>query len=155
MTSGSKRRPDPVGTPVTTAIETQRAVRHLRPDPIPTEVVERLIYAATRAPSGANSQPWEFIAITEPDMRRRLGDIYRSASERVFQTKAAEAADEKSRRIYLDALHLSGHIGRAPLLILLCVRFLKAGRSHNSSHRSTLPLKTYSWQHGPRVSGAC
>ena len=43
------------------AIYTQRAIRHLKPDPVPRETIERLIRAGTKAPSGGNSQGWKFI----------------------------------------------------------------------------------------------
>ena len=38
------------------AIYTQRAIRHLKPDPVPRETIERLIEAGTKAPSGGNSR---------------------------------------------------------------------------------------------------
>ena len=47
------------------AIETQRAIRHFKPDTVPDEDIDRLIYAATKAPSGANRQPWKFIVIRD------------------------------------------------------------------------------------------
>jgi nitroreductase len=121
-----------------TAVQTQRAVRHLRPDPVADEVVERLVFAATRAPSGGNAQPWEFIAVTEPDLRRRLGDIYRSASEQLFRTRAEAAPDENARRIYRDALYLSEHLGEAPLLIVVCVR-VPEGRTFAQQLPSVYP----------------
>jgi nitroreductase len=51
------------------AIETQRAIRYFRPDPVPTELIERLLDAAVRAPSAANKQPWAFVVVTDPAMR--------------------------------------------------------------------------------------
>jgi nitroreductase len=107
---------------VMAAMETQRAVRHMKSAPVPTEIVEKLIFAATRAPSGGNSQPWEFIAITDPAPRQHMGEIYRSASERLFRDAVVNSPEEATRRIYRDALHLSEHLGHAPLLIMVCVR---------------------------------
>jgi nitroreductase len=51
------------------AIYTQRAVRSLKSDPVPRELIERVVEAATKAPSGGNSQPWAFIVV---DDRARL-----------------------------------------------------------------------------------
>jgi nitroreductase len=129
---------NPVRLPFMAVIESQRAVRRLRTDPVPAEIVERLIYAATRAPSGGNSQPWEFIAVTDSEIRRQLGDIYRSTSEREFQSRAEHAPDERNRRIFRDAAYLSAHIGEAPLLILVCVR-VPPGRTFAHQLASVYP----------------
>ena len=51
---------------------TARAMRRLRPDPVPSELVRRVLEAATMAPSGTNAQPWRFIVIREPETKRRL-----------------------------------------------------------------------------------
>ena len=48
------------------AMGTCRAMRWLRPDPIPDELVERLIWAATRAPSPGNTQNWDFVLLDDP-----------------------------------------------------------------------------------------
>ena len=58
------------------AVSSCRAVRRQRPDPIPDEVVRRLIEAATWAPTGANSQPWRVIAVRDADTKQRLQEHY-------------------------------------------------------------------------------
>ena len=40
------------------AIDTQRALRYIKPDPIPPEMLDRILLAASKAPSGGNTQPW-------------------------------------------------------------------------------------------------
>ena len=57
------------------AMSTLRAVRRLRRDPIPDAVLERVIRAATWAPSGGNAQPWRVIAVRDPALRRELGAL--------------------------------------------------------------------------------
>ena len=47
-----------------------RAMRRLKPDPVPEAMVERILEAATRAPSGQNTQPWAFLVVTEEAGRR-------------------------------------------------------------------------------------
>ena len=54
-----------------------RAMRRLKPDPVPEAMVERILEAATRAPSGQNTQPWAFVVVTEEAGRRFFGDKYR------------------------------------------------------------------------------
>lgn len=51
------------------AMETCSAARYLKPDPVPQDLIERVIYAATRAPSPGNSQEWEFIILRNPEAK--------------------------------------------------------------------------------------
>ena len=46
----------------------QRQITRYKPDPVPREAIEKIIEAATKAPSGGNSQPWEFMAITDREL---------------------------------------------------------------------------------------
>lgn len=47
-----------------------------KPDPIPDESIEKIIDAARYAPSGFNSQPWEFVVIKEQELRDEIRDIF-------------------------------------------------------------------------------
>ena len=48
------------------AIRTRRAIRKFKPESVPPELIEKMLEAARWAPSSVNSQPWEFIVITDP-----------------------------------------------------------------------------------------
>ena len=54
------------------AIRTRRAIRHYTKEPVPPELIEKLLEAGRWAPSSVNSQPWEFIVITDPDIKKRI-----------------------------------------------------------------------------------
>ena len=56
----------------------RRTVRHFSPDPVPAAVIEDLVRAASTAPSGAHRQPWTFVAVADPAIKRRI----RLAAER-------------------------------------------------------------------------
>jgi nitroreductase len=71
------------------AIYTARALRRLKPDPVPEELITRVLDAAIRAPSGGNAQNWAFIVVRDADKRRQLGAIYRRASDEVSAIYAA------------------------------------------------------------------
>jgi nitroreductase len=58
------------------AIHTQRAMRHLKPDPVDDALIEQMIEAATRAPNGGNQQPARFIVVRDRDTKERLGKIF-------------------------------------------------------------------------------
>lgn len=63
----------------------RRSVRRFRPDPVPRELLERLLQAATAAPSATNRQPWRFAVLTGPEPRARLAAAVR---DRVAEIKA-------------------------------------------------------------------
>ena len=97
------------------AIHTQRAIRYLKPDPVPNELIRKLIEAATKAPSGTNRQPWKFIIIRDAETKRRIGEYYRHIVPRL-----RHLADEKPR-IYESATYLAKHLHKVPVLILACI----------------------------------
>jgi nitroreductase len=66
-------------------MDRRRSVRHFSPDPVSRELIELAIRTASTAPSGAHRQPWRFVAVSDPQTRRRI---------RV-------AAEEEERRSYL------------------------------------------------------
>ena len=59
------------------AMSTLRAVRRLRSDPIDEAIVERVLTAATWAPTGGNTQPWRIVALTDADKKQALQDLYK------------------------------------------------------------------------------
>lgn len=61
----------------------RRSVRSFAPDPIPPDVLELCIAAATQAPSGANKQPWTYVVVTDPELKARIRAAA-EAEERAF-----------------------------------------------------------------------
>jgi nitroreductase len=49
-------------------------VRAFRPDPVPDDLIEKLLSSAVRAPSAGNLQAWEFVVVREPETKRRLAE---------------------------------------------------------------------------------
>ncbi|MEZ5319208.1 MAG: nitroreductase family protein [Vicinamibacterales bacterium] len=89
-------------------LRTRRTVRDFAPDPVPAEVIDLAIAAANTAPSGANMQPWHFVVVRDPDLKRRIRD-------------AAEAEERESyeRRMpdeWLEALAPLGTDWHKPFL---------------------------------------
>ena len=60
-------------------INTNRAVRHFKPDPVPQEVLDQILEAAVHAPNGGNSQRWHFVVLRDPEARSTVGELYRQA----------------------------------------------------------------------------
>jgi Nitroreductase family len=70
-------------------MKTTRSVR-LRLDldrPVPAALIEEAIDVALQAPTGANSQDWRFLAVTDAELRAKLAEIYRKGSELYLQGK--------------------------------------------------------------------
>ena len=102
------------------AIDTQRALRYIKPDPIPPEMLDRILLAASKAPSGGNTQPWEFVIIQDQDVKDQIAVYYKRAWDESYGLSTDPGA--LGARSYSSAEHLSSHIAEAPLWIIICVR---------------------------------
>ena len=56
-------------------LKTRRSVRNYLPDPIPDEVLSRVMEVVRMAPSGSNKQPWKFIIVTDPEVKMKLQQV--------------------------------------------------------------------------------
>jgi nitroreductase len=54
------------------AIRTRRSIRRYKQDPIPDELIVKILEAGRWAPSASNSQPWSFVVLTDPEVKRRV-----------------------------------------------------------------------------------
>jgi iodotyrosine deiodinase len=86
----------------------RRSVRDFAARPVPREVIEHCLRAAGSAPSGANQQPWRFVAVSDPATKSRLREAA-EAEEREFYARRAPAA-------WLEALAPLGTDARKPFL---------------------------------------
>lgn len=108
------------------AMRTLRAVRRLRPDPIPTEVLNRVLEAATWAPTGGNRQPWRIVAVKDAAAKRRLGELYAGQWTRFAARYRANLANlepnlrERTERMLRAGDHLGLHFGDSPVIAIFC-----------------------------------
>ena len=91
------------------SLRRRRSVRDFSPDPVPRYLVELAIASAATAPSGANRQPWHFVAVSDPATKRRIREAA-EAEEREFY-EGGRATDE-----WLEALAPLGTGWRKPFL---------------------------------------
>jgi len=105
--------------PLLEGLRTARAIRRLRPDPVPKELVRKVCEAGTFAPSGGNRQPWTFIAVMEAERRAWVAERYRKAFHSYIAPalEASEAPDfpDATRRNIRAALYLADHLHEAPV----------------------------------------
>ncbi len=75
-----------------TLVRLRRSIRRLKPDPIPDETIDRIIEAARWAPSGFNTQPWEFIVVRKQALRDRIAEICEASRSQNAELEAQLAA---------------------------------------------------------------
>jgi len=104
------------------ALYTNRAIRRFRTDPIPDAVLSKVIESATQAPNGSNRQRWRFVVIRDPDLRRRVGEVYRRAMDELIPPEdVAKDIQSVGGPLFRASLYLAEHIGaEPPVLILIC-----------------------------------
>ncbi|MFT7649216.1 MAG: nitroreductase [Candidatus Poriferisodalaceae bacterium] len=106
------------------AMSTLRAVRRLRTDPIPDDVMERVLQAACWAPTGGNQQPWRVIVVRSDEKKRALQDIYEPEwfeYAKGWDARLAVMSEEERPRWerILDAgNHLAEHLAEAPAILM-------------------------------------
>jgi len=110
------------------AIALRRDMRHFRPDPVPAEVLARLLAAAHLAPSVGFMQPWRFVRVTDRALRRSVHGLVEAERQRT--------ADELgSRRAEFLKLKVEGILECGELLVVA----LMDGRDRYVFGRRTLP----------------
>jgi nitroreductase len=110
------------------ALYTTRAMRRVKPDPIPEDAQARILDAAIRAPTGGNVQGWRFLLIDDPEVIGQLAPLYRSCIERMFEAvygAALEAANKEPDspankellKMYRSARYMGDNFEGYPLLL--------------------------------------
>jgi len=122
------------------ALYTTRAMRRVRPDPIPSEVQARILDAAIRAPTGGNAQNWRFLLVDDKDVIGRIGPLYRDSIDQLWKSVyvdrlAAAAADPDAAssvqilKVQKSAQWLADHFEEVPLYLFAFVQADPTGGS--------------------------
>ena len=98
------------------AIQERQGVLAYRPDPVPRKLVETVLRAACAAPSPANTQPWEWIAVHDPELVRALAAHLINTQEKAMFRSLLDTPPE-----FLEALmKLYRGLDQAPWWVVLC-----------------------------------
>ncbi len=99
-------------------IGTARAMRRLRPDPVPEDLIRTLVWAGTRAASPNNTQLWRFVVVQDVEQRAAVG----AALSRFLDwiDSLGEPADDGDAHIRAEARHLVANVAQAPVLLFVC-----------------------------------
>lgn len=118
------------------ALYTTRAMRRVEPDPVPEDVLARILDAAIRAPSGGNTQNWRMIVVDDEEVRARLGPLYREAyaelQEKLYagrRAAAEEAGNESVLRMMRSSDWLAENFEQVPVWIFFLSRNDPSGAS--------------------------
>lgn len=98
------------------AIRERRDVRRFRSDPISPEILGRILQAALQAPSVGYSQPWNFILVKDPDLRRKVHGAFQSANEEAKKMFPGERGEKYA------SLKLEGILDSALNICVTCDR---------------------------------
>ena len=111
-------------------LATTRAIRHYRDEPVPVEALRAMLFAATRAPSGSNRQPFRFVVLTDGPAARAakalIGDAARSfwrakRDADGYETGSGEVDDSPKARMAQTMQVFVDNFHRVPALILPCL----------------------------------
>jgi len=101
---------------------TMRAMRRLKPDPVPMELIWKVLNAGVQAPSGQNTQPWRFVLVADPQRKKWFAERYALAMETRFALPRDPSLRGPARtRGQLRAIyHQMDNLQHSPYLLLVC-----------------------------------
>jgi nitroreductase len=108
-------------------MQTMRAMRRLKPDPVPDELIQKILQAGVCAPNGANLQTWRFLVVKDPKIKQAVQVFYKRAFDEVMgpQYRTVAPPTGVSKEAYLRQLaaveYLTDHFHEAPVWIVACV----------------------------------
>jgi nitroreductase len=107
-------------------IHTMRAMRRLKPDPVPDELIRKILAAGLCAPSGGDVQHWRFIVVKDPEIKQQIQLRYKKALDQLLPRYRAAppppGKTEAQKTRMLDAVvYLTEHFHEAPVLIVGCL----------------------------------
>ncbi len=98
-------------------MQQRRTTRHFSNEPVPRALIELAIRTAGTAPSGAHQQPWTFVAVSDPDIKRRLREAAEEEERAFYSGKAS--AEWLSALAPLGTDEHKSHLTDAPWVVVL------------------------------------
>ena len=108
-------------------IRTTRAMRRLHPDPVPDEMIRKILEAGICAANGANTQRWRFLVVKDPEIKRKVQVYYKRAFDEVVGPRYLSSAAppgvtrERYQRQHSAVEYLTDHFHEAPVWIVACL----------------------------------
>lgn len=109
--------------PLIEAMQTQRAIRRLKPDPVDEALILRLIALALKAPTGQNAQNLEFVVVRDPQIKQRLARLNWQVWRLYGRIGMWVTRRDPQRRKILNAVQWQAeHLSEAPVIIVACLK---------------------------------
>lgn len=111
-------------------IATTRAIRRYRDEPVPDDALAAMLFAATRAPSGSNRQPFRFLVLRDGPQARAAKRLIGESAQRIWGRKreadrydegSGQEPDSSKARLARTVQHYVEHFEDAPVLVLPCL----------------------------------
>jgi nitroreductase len=108
-------------------MQTTRAMRRLKPDPVPDALIQRILEAGICAANGGNFQRWRFLVVKDPAVKKAVQVLYKRAYDELIGPRYASSAPppgvtaEKYRRQHAAVEYLTEHFHEAPVWIVACI----------------------------------
>jgi nitroreductase len=108
-------------------MQTTRAMRRLKPDPVPDELIRKILQAGVCAPNGGNTQRWRFLVLKDTKIKQQVQVFYKRAFDEVigprYLTSSPPPGVTKERylRQHAAVQHLTDHFHEAPVWIVACL----------------------------------
>lgn len=125
-----------------------RAMRRLKPDPVPTGLIEDLIRAATWGPSASNAQHYGFVVVTDRAKMAEIGELWRSVADtyQTLQGTMVPGFDDAAHERMRDALlYQAEHFDDTPVLIAACHERLSVGSAFVDPRRVAALGRDMGW----------
>lgn len=112
-----------LGMPMDEAMLTQRAVRRLWTDPVPDDLLLRLLELSLKAPTSSNTQDWVYLVVKDRRQKARLGRLY-GVLYRTFNPllERQAAGDENALRQMRPGQWQAEHFDEIPVFVIPCYR---------------------------------
>jgi nitroreductase len=129
--------PDTVG--LLEGLTTTRAIRRFRPDPVPDAELAAILFAASRAPSGSNRQPFRFLVLRDgtraTEAKAILGRSFREAwaSKRAADGYGGGDPDAPKARLERAMQHFVDHFEEVPVVVLACLERYRPPNPHEGN----------------------
>ena len=118
-------------------ISSLRSVRKFKPDPIPEDKLRIILESSSKAASGSNTQPWEFVVVRDAKMKTRLKEpMLRTWLERLA---GGSGMSQRLRDVYDEATEMLRNTETVPTIIYCCVDLNRVGKSEEVRYASIYP----------------
>ncbi len=103
-------------------IDSTRAMKRLKREPVPEELLHKVLDAGTKAPSGVNTQPWEFLVVRDAETKKWIQERYLHCTQERFGAlvDSLDGLDTPHARMLRTVMHLAEHLHEVPVLLFVC-----------------------------------